>query len=338
MDRRTLIRASIGIVVSVVAIWILLRSVDLAKVAVVLGSASPAWLAVMLGTTLIDVGARAARWQILLRPIAPVPYTHVLGYTYIGYLANNVLPARLGELVRSAALGDGEGLSGTTVLGTVVVERVVDTAMVVVIAAVAVLLLSVGGAMATAVLAGLAFVGILIAILAVGIVAHRLPGADRVRAFLARWPIILDLARRLGAGLAVARHPRVIVGAIAFSVLAWSASIATFFAGARAVGIDLSIPQAALVGSGVALISIVPSGPGYVGTFEFAATRIAGGFGVDAERAFAMALLVHAVILLSTTVGGVIAILVRRRRPKPAPVAAESMASTVPSGSPPPPT
>jgi hypothetical protein len=334
MKPRTVLRALIGIAVSVVAIWILLRSVDLAKVAVVLGSASPAWLAVMIGTSLIDVGARAARWQILLRPIAAVPYTHVLGYTYIGYLANNVLPARLGELVRSAALGDGERLSGTTVLGTVVVERIVDTTMVVAIAAVAVLLLSVGGVMGTAVLAGVAFVGLAIGILALGIMANRLPGAARVRAFMARWPVILDLARRLGDGLAVARNPRVVVGAVAFSVLAWSASIATFFAGARAVGIDLSVPQAALVGSGVALISIVPSGPGYVGTFEFAATRIAGGFGVDAERAFAMALLVHAVILLVTTVGGIIAILVRRRRPKPAPVEA----AAVPSGSPPPPT
>ena len=55
----------------------------------------------------------------------------MLGYTYIGYLANNVLPARLGELVRSHALGEGEGISRTTVLGTVVVERIVDTVIVV---------------------------------------------------------------------------------------------------------------------------------------------------------------------------------------------------------------
>ena len=99
----------------------------------------------MLVTATIDIGARGARWRALLAPIAPLPYRRVLGYTYIGYLANNVLPARLGELYRSHALGEGEGVSRTTVLGTVVVERVVDTVMVVAIAAVAVLVLSVRG-------------------------------------------------------------------------------------------------------------------------------------------------------------------------------------------------
>ena len=157
----------------------------------------------MVVTCLVDIGARGARWRALLAPIAPLPYRRVLGYTYIGYLANNVLPARLGELYRSHALGEGEGISRTTVLGTVVVERVVDTVMVVAIAAVAVLVLSVRGVMSSAVLLGLAFVG------AAGhrasasaIAAHRLPGADRVAAIIARRPA----AARAGA--APARRAR----------------------------------------------------------------------------------------------------------------------------------
>ena len=56
----------------------------------------------------------------------------MLGYLLVGYLANNILPARLGELVRSHYLGDREGISRASALGTVVVERVVDTAVVVV--------------------------------------------------------------------------------------------------------------------------------------------------------------------------------------------------------------
>ena len=50
----------------------------------------------------------------------------MLGYLLVGYLANNILPARLGELVRSHYLGDREGISRASALGTVVVERVVD--------------------------------------------------------------------------------------------------------------------------------------------------------------------------------------------------------------------
>jgi uncharacterized membrane protein YbhN (UPF0104 family) len=162
IGRNALLRGTLGIVVSVVAVWILVQSVDIGAALEVLGTASPAWIAVMFLTTTVDIAARGARWRALLAPIAPLPYRHVLGYTYIGYLANNVLPARLGELYRSHALGEGEHVSRPTVLGTVVVERVVDTVMVVAIASVAVLVLSVRGVMSSAVLLGLAFVALLV--------------------------------------------------------------------------------------------------------------------------------------------------------------------------------
>jgi uncharacterized protein (TIRG00374 family) len=268
----------------------------------------------MLVTTTVDVAARGARWRTLLAPIAPLPYRRVLGYTYIGYLANNVLPARLGELYRSYALGEGEGVSRTTVLGTVVVERVVDTVMVVAIASVAVLVLSVRGVMSSAVLLGLAFVSLLVIALGLGIFAHRLPGAGRVTAIIERWPRVIELARRLREGLAVAGRPRILVAALAFSALAWAASTVTFLAAGQAVGVQLTVAQAALITSGVALVTIIPSGPGFVGTFELTVVGIAAGFGIPRDAAFALGLLVHLMILATTSIGGVIALLARRGR------------------------
>ena len=314
ISRNALLRGALGIAVSAFAIFILVRSVDIAAGFAVLRTASLAWIGVMLIATTVDVGARGARWRTLLAPIAPLPYLRVLGYTYIGYLANNVLPARLGELYRSHALGEGEGVSRTTVLGTVVVERVVDTVMVVAIASVAVLVLSVRGVMTSAVLLGLAFVSLLVIALGLGIVAHRLPGAARVAAIIERWPRILELARRLREGLAVAGRPRTLVAALAFSALAWSASTLTFLAAGQAVGVQLTVAQAALITSGVALVTIIPSGPGYVGTFELTVVGIAAGFGISRDAAFALGLLVHLMILATTSIGGVIAMLARRGR------------------------
>jgi glycosyltransferase 2 family protein len=309
IGRRTLLRAGLGIGISLIAGYFLLRSVDLAKTAQVLLKASPAWIGVMVVTVLFDIGARGARWQALLAPIAVLPYRRVLGYTYLGYLANNVLPARLGELVRSHALGEGEGISRTTVLGTVVVERIVDTAIVVGVAAVAVLLVSAGGIMAGAVVLGSAFVGVLVIGLVLGVVAHRLPGAERVAAVIARRPRLLELGNRLRDGLAVAGRPRTLGTAIAFSAIAWIASTVTFVAAGRAVGIELGLAQGALLTSGVALATIIPSGPGYLGTFELTAVGIAGGFGIGRDQGFAIALLVHALILAVTSIGGTIAAL-----------------------------
>jgi glycosyltransferase 2 family protein len=314
IGRNALLRGTLGIVVSIVAVWILIQSVDIGAALEVLGTASPAWIALMFVTTTVDIGARGARWRTLLAPIAPLPYRRVLGYTYIGYLANNVLPARLGELYRSHALGEGEHVSRPTVLGTVVVERVVDTVMVVAIASVAVLVLSVRGVMSSAVLLGLAFVALLIIALGLGIAAHRLPGAERVTAIIERWPRVLELARRLRTGLAVAGRPGTILVALVFSAIAWAASTGTFLAAGQAVGVELTIAQAALLTSGVALVTIVPSGPGYVGTFELTVVAIADGFGIPRDSAFALGLLVHLMILATTSVGGVIAILALRRR------------------------
>lgn len=314
LTRRAIARALLGVAVSLAAIWILLGAVDVGAALDVLGSASPAWVLAMVGTVMIDVAARAGRWQALLGPVASVAYRRVLGYTYLGYLANNVLPARLGELVRSHALGEGEGVSRTTVLGTVVVERIVDTVIVVAVAAGTVVLLSVGGAMATGVLLGAVFVGVLVIGLAGAIALHRLPGADRFLGLAGRWPRVVDLAARLRTGLAVAAHPRSLGLALVLSAVAWTASIATILAAGRAVGIELSFVQGALLSSGIALATIVPSGPGYLGTFELTAVGIASAFGIGPDRAFAMALLVHALILGVTSVGGVAALIAGRRR------------------------
>jgi uncharacterized protein (TIRG00374 family) len=309
VSRRSLARTLIGIGISVVALAILLRSVDVVAAIDVLRRADLAIVGLMVATVFVDVAARGARWQALIAPIRRLAYARVLGYTYLGYLANNVLPARLGELVRSHALGEGEGLSKTTVLGTVVVERIVDTVIVVGLAALAVVALGVGGVLPTAVILGAAFVGVLVVGLVVATLSHRLPGVERTTAVAERFPLVVDLARRLRDGLRVANRPGTIAAALGFSAIAWAFSISTFILGGRALGIELSPMQGALLSSGVALVTIVPSAPGYLGTFELTAVGIATQFNVDPDAAFAMALLVHALILLVTSAGGAIAAL-----------------------------
>jgi len=336
LTRRAILRGGLGIAISLISIWILVHAVDIGAAMDVLRSASPAWIGVMILTCLLDVLSRGTRWRALLAPIAPLPYRRVQGYTFVGYLANNVLPARLGELYRSHALGEGEGVSRTTVLGTVVVERVVDTVMVVAIAALSVVILSARGVMSSAVLLGAAFVALLVIVLGLGIAAHRLPGAERVAAIIATRPRLLELARRLREGLAVAGRPRTLAAALVLSAVAWTASAATFWSAGQAVGISLSPAQAFLLTSGVALATIVPSGPGYLGTFELTAVGIATGFGIGRDSAFAMGLLVHAIILAVTTIGGVasgLALGIWRDR-RPAADAAVDEAAAAPAGEP----
>ena len=303
------VRAVLGVVISVASLAFVLGGVDLARTAQILGTAAPAWVVLSVGLQASDVFLRAVRWQRLVAPIRSVRLAPMLAYLLVGYLANNILPARLGELVRSHYLGDREGISRASALGTVVVERVVDTAVVVSIGALAILVLHIRGTVASAVLIGLAVTGLLVVALAVGIVAHRLPGAERVIAFAERRPRIAEVGRRLHDGLAVARRPRTLAEAIVLSLAAWGASLLAVAAAGQALGIELTIGAAALLSAGVALATAIPSAPGYLGTFELAGETIGTSLGLSGDEALALALLVHASILILTSSGGAIAFL-----------------------------
>jgi uncharacterized protein (TIRG00374 family) len=303
-----LLRAVVGAAISIVALWLVLRGVDLARTGDVLARADLRWIGLAAAFLATDLVLRALRWQRLLRPIARVRYSSMLGYLLVGYLANNVLPARLGELVRSHYLGDREGISRASALGTVVVERVVDLVAVVGIASAALLVLSVRGVVAGAVLVGAGVAGLLLVVLALGIVAHRLPGADRVRGAVERWPQVREMAGKLQGGLAVAGRPATLAEALVASAAAWTVAILAWAAVGQSIGLELSIGQAALIASGVALASAVPAGPSNLGTFEFAAVEIGKAIGVPAASAFALALIVHATILVVTSIGGGVAV------------------------------
>jgi len=325
MSGRAVARAVLGSAVSIVALALVLRSVDVDRTVAVLRAAAPTWIALVAVFITADVLVRAVRWRRLLAPIRSVAYRPMLGYLLVGYLANNVLPARLGELVRSHYLGDREGMSRTTTLGTVVVERVVDTAVVVAIAGVAILVLNVRGVVTDAVTVGVAIAALLVVGLAVGVAAHRLPGSDAIAQRAARWPRVGELGAKLRDGLAVAGRPRTLVEALALSVVAWGATLLAFAAAGQAVGLELRLGEAALLSSGVALASAIPAGPGYLGTYELAAVKIAEALGIPVDPAFAMALVVHASILVLTSAGGAVGLarLGWRRTPEVATAAAE---------------
>ena len=302
-------RSAIGVLVSLVCIYLVLRGVDLGKTADLLGSAKPAWLALAVVGVVADLFFRALRWQCLIAPICRVPLRRLSAYMLVGYLANNVLPARLGELVRSHYLGDREGISRSATLGTVVVERIVDTVILVAIGAASILILNVRGVVVSAVLVGVAVAGLLCVALAVALAAHRLPGAERGAAFLNRWPRVVGIATRLRDGLRVAALPRTLAVSAVLSVAAWSCTVLAVLAVGQALGLQLTLGEGALLAAGTNLATAVPSGPGYLGTFEIAGQSIATAFGIPAATGLALALLIHVLTLAISSIGGVVALI-----------------------------
>jgi uncharacterized protein (TIRG00374 family) len=304
----SLARGLVGIGVSLVCLYLVLRGVDLDQTARLLGGARLPWIGLAVAAIAADLLFRALRWQVLIAPIHPVPLRRLSGYMMVGYLANNVLPARLGELVRSHYLGDREGISRSATLGTVVVERIVDTVILVGIGAAAILILNIRGIVVSAILVGVALAGLLVVALAVALAAHRLPGARHIAAFLGRWPRLKGMVLRLRDGLRVAALPRTIAAAAVLSVAAWSCTVLAFLAVGQALGLELTVGEGALLAAGTNLATAIPSGPGYIGTFEYAGQKIAIAFGLAASLGLALALLIHVLTLAVGSVGGLIAL------------------------------
>ncbi len=120
------LKLALGIAVSAVCVWLSMKDVRPGEVLGALRTARPVGFLLVVVATLLGFWLRAFRWRWLMPPGRRVPLGSLYRSTMIGFMANNLLPFRLGEFVRAWALGRREGMSKTSVFATVVVERVID--------------------------------------------------------------------------------------------------------------------------------------------------------------------------------------------------------------------
>lgn len=300
----------LGIVISALFLILALRGVDLPAAWRATLTTQKGYLLAGWGCLLVSYLVRSWRWRIILVPIRQVPLWSVLRVFMAGFLANNVLPARMGEIVRAYALGQTAQLSTAAALGTIAVERVFDVAM-------ALLLLAGGAAFGLLGSVGnsLWLGGMLVGVLALGLLILALwgePLSDLLERVVGRlspsWGRRLaDLARSFVQGLrsigSVVRALRVAF----WSAASWGLFMAYAYFVLMAFGLSISLAGAAfllgLAGLGVS----IPSAPGSVGTLEYA--YILGlqllGIGDDTTRA-SFALTYHVLEWVTTCVLGLV--------------------------------
>lgn len=268
-------------------------------------------LAVVLG--LAGLYARALRWRWLFPPGRRPP--GIVPATMIGYMANNVLPLRAGEVVRIYAaarrLREAEPLSATQafwlVAATVAIERVLDSLALVLILGVLVFLTPVPPPVEWA-------AGILLAVDVIGVallvmVARSPDGGRRlVTRLTARWPRLERLALSLFdtalRGLDGIRTPAHALRIAAWTPVIWLLPAAAAWAMLRAMHLDLPFVAGWVVLAFVGVGISVPSAPGYLGVFHFAAKLALEIFGVASSTALAYALIYHASAVVPITLVG----------------------------------
>jgi glycosyltransferase 2 family protein len=297
------LRLVVGLAISILFIGLTLSRIDINRVAAAIVSAAPLGLLVGVALVCAEVWIRAYRWQLLLNGIRPVRYLLALAYLYIGYFANSVLPARLGDVARAYVGGSVLGTGRLPTLGTIVIERVTDATLTLLIVIFLGLLRPAASQLSgnALLLGGLAVGGL--AVLLVGVVLVR-------RGAFARFRLVqlgLDLLARIAAGGAALRSPVKAVTFVGLTLVGFSTAILAYSSIAAAVGLHLSLIEAAIVMAALALSTAIPAAPASVGTYEFIGLSVLVQLGAPPDAALASVLLIHVFVTVPSALAGLIA-------------------------------
>lgn len=288
--------------------WAIRQASDIRNVADALTRANYIYLLPALMVYFVGVLIRTARWQVLLRPVAKLPIGRLFSVVVIGYMANDVLPARMGELVRAYVLKRDEGISKGTSLGTIFIERVLDgLTMLAFVIGVAVFIpldptVSNIVRIAGPIMLGLLLVGLILTsspkrALSLTSVALRLAPAG-MRTKLAAF------AERFLHGLTILQNSKAMLVALALSILAWLCEAAMYYLIGFAFSLGMGLPGYLVTTAVANLGTMVPSSPGYVGTFEALAVFTLGLFAVEGDLALSYTVALHAALLVPVTLLG----------------------------------
>jgi glycosyltransferase 2 family protein len=295
-------KAVLGIAISVVLIAWVLRGVELGQVWVEIQGARWGLLLAAVAVATSGFLLRALRWKLLLHPMKP---DTTLGNRFaavnIGFAANNLLPARVGEFARAWAISRLEPVTVSGALGSLVVERFLDGVAVFSLLMVALLHPSfpteatvAGRPMGDLVTGVVILLGLVLGVVLALLLFPRLflrvaHGVGRFLPDRVARLLVEGLESFLG-GLTALQNPRLLVGALAWSFAFWGWNAVSFWLAMHAFGIEEGYATALFVQAIIALGVAVPSAPGFFGTFHAAAVVAlveVYGVGESATLAFA---------------------------------------------------
>ena len=298
-------------------IWFVIRDVDFALVVATIRQAN--WLllvGISVPSYLAIVQLRALRWRHLTNPVQPIGLRPLFRATAVGFMANNIFPLRVGEVIRPLFLSREVGAPSAALFGTVVLERVIDSIMVIGLAAIAIALLGAGeGGILAKIAIALIPVAIapLIGLVVLRVAPHLVIGLASwlLRPFPARFgDYLLGVLDRFGDGLGALKGGSHLFWIGFHSILIWYVvSPIPMLAGFWALGIDFGSPFETLVAAWVTLATVglavaIPSAPGFFGTYHAACKLALEPFGVGPEVAVALGTLIHGVFWVTLTLLG----------------------------------
>jgi len=332
-----LLRLLVGCALSAVCLYFVFRNIKFAEVGHALETFAWPWLLVGVASLAVGYTGRILRWRILLQACGPKVSVAACASPFLASIAlNNVLPFRLGDVVRALVFPTALGVTRTDATATLVLERLVDLLTLLLCLAIAasffpkgalpaavvdiVLVLAIVGSIALACLMFLTGLMLRIIRWVAGLLEGKVPALAR---------IVLAIAALVESLQAISRV-RTVLAALLISFVAWAGELGLYLALMQGIGMAFSLPGGLLLMSMATIATLVPSSPGYVGPYHLAAFTAANLMGGTATQAMTLAVLCHLGVWLPTTIAGATVMLFNRNLFR----AARAQASRAPTGDP----
>ncbi|RKX26405.1 MAG: hypothetical protein DRP45_03655 [Candidatus Zixiibacteriota bacterium] len=303
---------SIGLIISIILLWVLFRDVHFEELWTALRGANYFWLLPNMALVILAMYQRAHRWSHMIRPVKAVSLNKLVAATFIGFMANNVLPLRLGEFVRAYSLAyQDKEVSKSASLATIFVERMVfDLVALLVIfcAVVSVAAVEIPDEMRTGIYLaiGIALTGIIFVL----VLALK---PDRTSDLLTKYLVFLperlretigSIVTRFSWGLIFIKKPKTVGWVSLHTLLIWLVMGISNYSVFLAFGFDLPLDASFFLLVVVSISILVPSSPGFVGVYHAGTVFSLMQYGIGRADALSFALVLHAAQYIPITLLG----------------------------------
>lgn len=291
MKKKTLI----GIIISAVFLYIALKGISFDELFSALKGCNYLYLIPAFAITYILFVIRALRWHHILKPIKSIGFKNLFSATIIGFMANNIFPARAGEFVKANILGNDENIDKSSVFATVVIERLFDGMSLLFIVLITFFLVDIEARLSADVALNLkrfAYGSLLIYILIIAFMValtRRYEKMSRViSACLKPFPdkfsgYIIKLIESFRDGLKLEKGAKNLLIISGYSILHWIICAIPIYIILMSFGLTLPIEAAFIVLIIKVFAVMVPAAPGYIGTLNVAVMYALTFYGVPAK-------------------------------------------------------
>jgi uncharacterized protein (TIRG00374 family) len=307
----------LGIIISAVFLYFALGGLKLGDFWNAIKSANYWWIFPGVAVYFVAVWVRAWRWHYLLKPIKKVPTRVMFPVTCIGYMGNNIYPARAGEVLRAVVLKRKENVPISASLATIIVERIFDGVVMLAFVFVNLPALAkvaafdsgfLGNIQELAIIGTGIFLGALVVFLLAAMfpktsekiilwcINHFMPKKFREKSS--------DIMLKFLEGLASLRSPVNILMVFFTSVLIWLLETVKYWFVMHAFTFSVSFFALMLLNGIANLATTIPSAPGYIGTWEAVTKAVLMAFNVPGAQALGYAVVLHVALWLPITLLG----------------------------------